>query len=135
MHMHTCRCTHTRIHSHSDKCHPPGHGGYHHPLPIYGGSSHLRDAAAPALSAPLLLLTQCQCTPSRRGGDLWVTLHPEVGSLCAAPMLPAHRWVLAAPNAPQGGCTAWLGQKIKVSLLLKKKRESEEGIFCDPTHA
>ena len=98
------------LHSHSDKCHPPGHGSYHHPLPIYGGSSHLRDAAAPALSAPLLLLTQCQCTPSRRGGDLWVTLHPEVGSLCAAPTLPAHCWVLAAPGAPQGGCAAQSGK-------------------------
>lgn len=45
--------THTQTsYSHSDKCHPPSHRGYHHPLPISGGSSPLRHAATPALSAP-----------------------------------------------------------------------------------
>lgn len=58
-----------------------------------------------------------------------MALHPEVESLHTAPMPPAHRWVQAGPNAPQGGCAAQLGQKIRVLLLLKKKRESEEVIF------
>lgn len=33
-----------------------------------------------------------------------------VGSLCAAPTLPAHCWVPTVPGVPQGRCTAQAGQ-------------------------
>ena len=38
-------------------------------------------------------------------------LHPKVEFLCAAPALPAHCWVQAAPGASQGSCTTWPGQR------------------------
>lgn len=85
---------------------------------------------SPSMEVSLLWEMHHANAPTRWGGPLWVTLHSEVGSLHAAPMLPSHHRVQAASDAPWGGYTAQLGQKTKVSLLRKKKSQPEHQILA-----
>ena len=94
--------------------HTPSHGGCHHPFPGCGGSPG-RMALLQEMQLPQLCLPRCCSqkptdTPAIKEAPQKVSLHREVGSLHAAPALPTHGWVPAAPGVPWGGCTAQPGQ-------------------------